>query len=248
MIMMQADHMKQTFPLAFQDVHYMALLYSADPTAVDKHLQNTGLKPALFFFGKPVVAIGLIQYKASDLGAYNEIILSIPVVLKDHHASHLSNWLDLYAGFEKRKGGQYIIHIPVTSQLSVDGGRNLWGYPKTLEPIRHQFTQNKIESSLDNPEGHPIMTWKGSLGPGILIPTMNLMTYSFMENQLMKTTVDVKARMKWYPLANIQLSVDNDESEMAKNVQLLGLPSKKPLAVLGAARFSALFHAPLKMH
>lgn len=246
--MMQADNMQQKFPLAFRDVHYMALLYRADETAVQRHLHDTGLKPALYFWDKPVVAIGLIQYKESDLGAYHEIILSIPVVLEDHHASHLSNWLDLYASFDKRKGGQYIIHIPVTSQVSVDGGRNLWGYPKTLEPIEHQFSKNRIHSSLDDPNGKPIMTWKGSLGSGLWIPTMNLMTYSFMENQLMKTKVDVKAKMKWYPFANIQLSVDNNGSEMAKDVELLGLDKRKPLAVLGASTFSALFHAPIKMH
>ena len=240
--------MKQNFPLAFRDVHYMALLYRADCTEVERHLQDTGLKPALFFFGKPVVAIGLIQYKESDLGAYNEIILSIPVVRKDHHANYLSNWFDLYAGFEKRKGGQYIIHIPVTSQVSVDGGRNLWGYPKTLEPIQHQFSKNRISSSLDDQDGNPIMTWKGSLGPGILIPTMNLMTYSFMEDQLMKTNVDVKAQMKWYPFANIQLTVDNNGSKMAEDIQLMGLDKRKPLAVLGASTFSAHFHAPIKMH
>lgn len=248
MIMTKADNMQKIFPLAFRDVHYMALLYRADYTEVERHLQETGLKPALFFFGKPVVAIGLIQYKESDLGAYNEIIFSIPVVLKNHHASHFSNWLDLYAGFENRKGGQYIIHIPVTSQVSVDGGRNLWGYPKTLEPIQHQFYNNRISSSLDDQDGNPLMTWKGSLGPGIIIPTMNLMTYSFMEDQLMKTKVDVKAKMKWYPFANIQLSVDNHSSKMVKDLQALGLPNRKPLAVLGASTFSAMFHAPIKMH
>ena len=248
MIMKQADNMQQNFPLAFRDVHYMALLYRTDLGEVLRHLQDTELKPALFFLGKPVVAVGLIQYKESDLGAYNEIILSIPVVMKDHHASYLSNWIDLYAGFEKKKGGQHIIHIPVTSQVSVDGGRNLWGYPKTLEPIQHQFSQSRISSSLDDQDGNPIMTWKGSLGPGIIIPTMNLMTYSFMEDQLMKTNVDVKAKMKWYPFANIQLTVDNNGSKMAEDVQLMGLDKRKPLAVLGASTFSAHFHAPIKMH
>lgn len=234
--------------MAFRDVYYMALLYRANSFEVHRHLEKTGLKPALYFFGSPVVAAGLIQYKDSDLGAYNEIILSIPVILQNDQSSKISNWLDLYAGFEKRRGGQFIIHIPVTSQRSVDGGRNLWGYPKTLEPIVHDFSHNNINSSLADNEANSILQWKGSLGIGIPIPSMNLMTYSFMDGTLMKTKVDVKAKMRWFPFADIALNIESKNSAMAKDMLALGLAGQKPLAVLGTEHFSAWFHAPEQTH
>lgn len=240
--------MNQSFPLAFRDVHYMALLYRANSFEVHRHLENTGLKPALHFWGKPVIAVGLIQYKDSDLGAYNEIILSIPVVLSNDRSRQLSNWLDLYAGFDKRRGGQFIIHIPVTSQVSVDGGRDLWGYPKTLEPIFHDFSKNKINSRLEDNEANSIMQWKGTLGMGIPIPAMDLMTYSFLDGSLMKTKVDVKSRMRWFPFSDITLKIDDKNSAMSNDMMAMDLSGKKPLAVLGADQFSALFHAPEKMH
>jgi hypothetical protein len=246
--MMQTDNMNPIFPLAFRDVHYMALLYRANSFEVQHHLKNTGLKPALHFFGKPIVAVGLIQYKDSDLGAYHEIILAIPVVLNNDSSNQISNWLDLYAYFEKRRGGQYIIHIPVTSQRSVDGGRDLWGYPKTLEPINHDFRNNKINSCLKDTAGNTVLHWKGSVGIAVPIPSMNLMTYSFLYGSLMKTKVDVKAKMKWFPFADIQLTVANNLSEMARDIKSLGLPGKKPIAVLGTEKFSAWFHAPEKIH
>lgn len=246
--MEQVENLNAQFPLVFRDVHYMALLYRANSFEVHRHLENTGLKPALHLFGRPVVAVGLIQYKDSDLGAYNEIILSIPVVLDYDKSSQLSNWLDLYANFDKRRGGQFIIHIPVTSQRSVDGGRNLWGYPKTLESIVHDFSNNKINSRLEDRDTNLLLQWKGSLGLGTPIPAMNLMTYSFLEGSLMKTKVDVKAKMKWFPFADIQLSIKSNITAMTKDIEALGLADKKPLAVLGADQFSAWFHAPEKIH
>jgi len=240
--------MNPNFPLAFRDVHYMALLYRANSFEVLQHLDGTGLKPALYFLGSPVVAVGLIQYKDSDLGAYHEIILSIPVVLHDDSSHQLSNWLDLYAGFEKRRGGQYIIHIPVTSQVSVDGGRNLWGYPKTLEPITHDFSHNKINSCLKDTDGNTVLDWKGSVGIGIPIPSMNLMTYSFLDGSLMKTRVDVNAKMKWFPFADIHLNIKDNKSVMARDIKSMGLADKKPIAILGTEKFSARFHAPEKIH
>jgi hypothetical protein len=246
--MMQKENMNPNFPLAFRDVHYMALLYRANSFEIQHHLKNTGLKPALHFFGSPVVALGLIQYRDSDLGAYNEIILSIPVVLSNDSSNHLSNWLDLYAGFEKRRGGQYIIHIPVTSQVSVDGGRNFWGYPKTLEPITHDFSNNKINSCLKDTNGNTVLDWKGTVGIGIPIPSMNLMTYSFLHGSLMKTRVDVNAKMKWFPFADIHLNIKNIKSVMARDIKSMGLDDKKPIAILGTEKFSARFHAPEKIH
>jgi hypothetical protein len=248
MIMNLSEATQVKFPLCFRDVHYMALLYKADKKETTKHLEKTGLKPALYWLGKPVVAVGLIQYKDSDLGAYDEIIVSVPVVLETCKSGNISNWLDLYAGFENRKGGQYIIHIPVTSQVSVDGGRNLWGYPKILAPLEHHFTQNKIDSQFMVSSDNVQIQWQGQLGMGIPIPAMNLMTYSFLNGSLMKTHVDVKANMKWFPFAKVKLNINSEETTMAKDMKAMGLDRSNPIAVLGAEKFSARFHAPEKIN
>lgn len=248
MIMNLNESSQVQFPLSFRDVHYMALLYIANQKEINRHLLETGLKPALYWFGKPVVAIGLIQYKDSDLGAYDEIIVAIPVVPESCRSGNITNWLDLYSSFEKRQGGQYIIHIPVTSQVSVDGGRDLWGYPKILAPLEHHFNQNKIESQFKDEADKVQLDWKGELGAGIPIPAMNLMTYSFLNGSLMKTHVDVKASMKWFPFAKVKLTIHEENCNMAKDIKALGLNKTNPIAILGSEKFSALFHAPQKMN
>jgi hypothetical protein len=229
------------FPVKFDDVHYIAALYTAKKEKIESLLKGTGLKAGLHFFGNPVVALGLIQYKQSDLGAYNEIILAIPVI-RSHEKTSWKNWLDLYAGFNKRKGGQYIIHIPVTTQQSVDAGRNLWGYPKTLLPINHRFSNNQVETQLFNDSNKPLLQVAGRLGAGIPIPTMQLMTYSFLKEKLIKTTVNIFSGMKWKLGSQLKIQVNDPTHPMGKDILELGITEKNPIFCIESKHFKAHFN------
>jgi len=235
------DQPAYTFPIQFEDVHYIASLYTADKNKVNSLLAGTGLKAGLHFFGKPMVALGLIQYKVSDLGSYNEIILAIPVI-RANEKTGLKNWFDLYADFSKRKGGQYIIHIPVTTQQSVDAGRNIWGYPKILLPITHEFNANHIRTSLLDESNQPLIQVTGGLGLSIPIPAMQLMTYSFLNNALIKTTVDVSSSMKWKIGAQLKIKVDSLKHPMGKDIRELGIENKNPIFTIESTHFKAKFN------
>ena len=232
-----------SFPVEFRDVHYIALLYRSNTNAIQHYLKSTRLKPALVLGGKPLVAVGLIQYKDSDLGAYHEVIIAIPVV-PVASGSGWKSWLDLYASKENREIGQYIIQIPVTTQQSVDAGRNIWGYPKTLLPIDHQFEKSKLKTTIFSESQLAEVCITGSLGIAVPVPGMNLMTYSLLNNQWMKTWVDVNATMKCRPFADIRISLKNQTTEIATCISELGITNQAPFLTLEATKFKAQFHAP----
>jgi hypothetical protein len=235
------------FPVNFRDVHYIALTYVSSFDAVNKKLEGTDLQAGLIFNGKPLVAVGLIEYNDSDLGAYNEVIIAIPVVPKGTRTG-LSNWLDLYGAVNKRKLGQYIIHIPVTSQLSMDAGIDLWGYPKTIKKIDHSFYGNKISSGIWNEVGdEKIIEFKGSMGVGIPIPTMNLLTYSFQDGHTLKTEVEVNSNMKWKPFADIRITVKETTDPICRDIIDLGICNKKPFFTIEASNFKAKFNKGISL-
>lgn len=235
------------FPVNFSDVHYIALTYISSFDAVNKKLEGTGLKAGLIFNGKPLVAVGLIEYKDSDLGVYNEVIIAIPVVPKGTKTG-LTNWIDLYSSTNKRKLGQYIIHIPVTSKLSMDAGIGLWGYPKTIKKIEHVFQSNKISSGIWNDLGdEKILAFKGNMGIGIPIPSMNLLTYSFQDEQMLKTTVDVNSNMKWNPFADIRITVNETTDPICRDIIDLGICNKKPFFTIEASNFKAKFNKGISL-
>jgi Acetoacetate decarboxylase (ADC) len=229
------------YPIRFRDVHYLAALYPANQTKVEELLDGTGLQAGLHWGRKPLVALGLIQYKDSDLGAYNEIILAIPAI-PVHEKAGLTNWLDLYAGFNKRKGGQYIIHIPVTTQKSVDAGRLLWGYPKIELLIEHTFSANGIRSVLFNSHNKPIIQVEGKQGFNFPIPAMNLMTYSFLDGTMLKTTVDVNCKMHWKCGSGLKIQVLDTDHPIGKDVAALEIDNKSPLFTIESKHFKAGFN------
>ena len=235
------------FPVEFRDVHYLALTYTSTFDAVNEKLKGTNLKAGLTFKGKPIIAVGLIEYKDSDLGAYNEVIIAIPVVPKDVKPGIL-NWLQLYSPLNKRKLGQYIIHIPVTSSKSMDAGIGLWGYPKIVRKIEHLFQEKTIASNIwNNSSNEKIVEFKGNIGIGVPLPSMNLMTYSFQDDQMLKTTVDVNSNMKWKPFANIKITVNDSDDLIAKDIIKLGICNKKPLFTIEATKFKAKFNKGIRL-
>ncbi len=234
------------FPIQFRDVHYIAALYRSNHSAIDEKLKGTGLRPALYFMGSPLTAVGLIQYHESDLGEYNEVIIAIPVV-PEKTGSKLFNWLDLYTPLKKRKVGQYI--IPVTTQRSVDAGRDLWGYPKNVLPITHNFNKRKIHTSVyTKNQNTTLLEITGDKGWGIPIPSMNLMTYSLLHHEMLKTFVDVHANMQWIAGSNLKIRVHDKEDEMCKDIIALGISNKNPVFTIEASKFKANFFEGIKIH
>ena len=235
-----------SFPVEFRNVDYVAALYMGNKKAVEEKLLGTGLKAGLSLNGNPIIAVGLIEYKDSDLGAYNEVILAIPVVPISEPSSIL-NWLQLYTPLHKRKLGQYILHIPVTSNQSMIAGRDIWGYPKIVANIEHRFLKNHITTKItDTTTSKDQVICEGSMGVGIPIPSMDLMTYSFLNSIRLCTHVDVDAQMNWHPFSSLKITIQDVNNPIAKDLIELNVVNKKPVVVIRASQFKAKFNEGLK--
>lgn len=208
-------------------------------------LLGTGLVPALKWGRSYVVAIGLVQYEESDLGSYNEVIVAIPS-LPEGMKKPFSSWLDLIGSLENRKVGQHIIQIPVTSEFSRAAGNELWGYPKIVAPVEHDFKSASLHSKVVDPLSNElIMEVKGELGFGIPSIPLSLITYSFMNERLVRTKVKVSGMMKLRLNHGLRLRVGNSKHPMANDLRMLGLDGKKPFLVMDTDKFQSVFHEAL---
>lgn len=238
---------KTLLPCHFRKVHYTVALFRTGSSAAGKLLEGTGLKPALAWGHQRVVAVGLIKYMDSDLGAYDEVILSVPSVPL-HMKEPLSNWLDMLGPVEKRRVGHYIAHIPVTSEFSRAAGYELWGFPKFVTQISHRFERDTLESTLYDPEGKRIMGCRGRLGFSIPSIPLSLMTYSTRNGRNLRTSVNVIGRMRAYPAHSLVLEVGDSDHPMAADLRMLGLDGKRPLMVLDSDRFQAVFREGMELN
>ena len=187
-----------------------------------------------------MVALGLIRYTDSDLGAYDEVILSVPSI-PVNGKSPFSHWADLVGPLAKRRVGQYIFHIPVTSTFSEAAGRELWGYPKIVAQIKHDFNIGRIDSSVTDSSGKLIMRCSGRLGFSLPSIPLSLITYSFRNGKKLRTEVNVRGRMKCYLQQSVRLEVGDSDHPMAKDIRLLGLDGKKPLMLMDSDKFQSVF-------
>jgi Acetoacetate decarboxylase (ADC) len=229
-------------PCYFRKVHYTVCLFKTSKEALMFKLAGTGLKPALRFGYNYMVALGLVQYHDSDLGAYNEVILAIPSI-PENIKPPFSNWMDLFGSLENRKVGQHIIHIPVTSEFSKAAGKELWGYPKIVANVEHNFKHSSLQSKVFDPASNElIMECKGSLGLSIPSPALSLITYSFVEEELFRTAVKVRGSMKWRLQQDLILKVGSSNHPMANDLRVLGLDGKKPAIVMDTEKFQSVFY------
>jgi Acetoacetate decarboxylase (ADC) len=229
-------------PCHFRKVHYTVCLFSTTKEVLIEKLNSTGLLPSLKWGSKYVVALGLIRYDDSDLGQYDEMIVSIPSIPAGVQPP-LSSWLDLVGSLEKRKVGQHIIHIPVTSEFSRAAGYELWGYPKIVAPVEHEFAEASLHSKVFDPVSKElIVEVKGKLGFGIPSIPLSLITYSFVDGRLMKTKVKVKGVMKLRLNHGLRLRVGLSNHPMANDLRLLGLDGKKPFLVMDTEKFQSVFY------
>jgi Acetoacetate decarboxylase (ADC) len=229
-------------PCHFRKVHYTVCLFKTNKEALLQKLEGTGLMPALQWGKHYMVAIGLIRYEDCDLGKYNEVIVAIPSIPQGMEKP-LSSWLDLVSSLKNRKVGQHIIHIPVTSEFSRAAGNELWGYPKIVAPVEHEFNSSSLHSKVFDPVSKELMMEvKGELGFGIPSIPLSLITYSFMNGQLFKTNVKVRGAMKLRLNHDLHLHIGSSTHPMANDLRLLGLDGKKPLLVMDTDKFQSVFY------
>ena len=234
-------------PCHFREVHYAVALFAADRQKALPFMERKGLQPALpWFRGKVMVALGLIAYQDSDLGAYNEVIVAIPCI-REGEKTGAMNWSGLLRKADSLKVGMHILHIPVTSERSRIAGAECWGYPKKVLPIEHQLNGDVVHSLVKDESGSTILTCDGKKGIGIPIPSLQLMTYSFLKGELLRTPVQVRGGLSWQPFAGIRLTVGTSNDSMANDLRAMGLDGAKASFFLDSPGFQAVFGAGVKV-
>jgi len=80
----------------------------------------------LNFFGKGLFLVTVVDYRVTDIGKYIEYSLAIACTHGARPAPPILPFI-----FQKGFGvGQYVMDLPVSTEISVKGGKGIWGMPK----------------------------------------------------------------------------------------------------------------------
>ncbi len=123
-------------PFFIRDADVIGAFFLCD-YAKARALVSPPFQPVKLPFRQGLFAISCIEYKDTDIGPYNEVVLSIVV-----QAPGKGFWQKVQSlrSIMQAKFHAYILHLPVTTELSVAGGKGLLNYPKFLSDITFRDT------------------------------------------------------------------------------------------------------------
>lgn len=225
-------------PIYFLDASNVIAIFRADEDGVTELLEGSGLSCALSVAGKPLVFISLYEYRDSSVGAYNEVGIAIPVIPKGVKKP-ISNFLDLLSSTDDSKIGWHIVNLPVTTERANAAGKEIWGYPKFVAEIPFKLDKHSFCSEVKGPQNESIMQLSGKLNLGIKAPALSGVTYSHLNNKLLRSTVNARGNYRAYLTHQLRLIIGNSSHNMAENLRILGLDNARPISVLACQNFQS---------
>jgi len=151
---------KGKLPVFYPDASSIAAVFTASTSVVRRHLPHPGLHLVELVPGRCLVGFTAFEYRASDIGPYNEVSIGFPITF-----GHRSiPGLDLVTSLARRTFGGYVWQLPVTTERARYGGVQLYGYPKFLADIELRTAGGWVECVL-RADGEPILTLRVRQGP-----------------------------------------------------------------------------------
>ncbi len=135
------------FQLPVASHHSPALMaaFSIDGDAAASLLPGKELHPLRLPGGRGVLLVTVIDYTSTNIGKYIEFSMAVSVTHGRHPAPPLLPLL-LSHHYDV---GQYVYDLPVSTEISVKGGKGVWGMPKHQANLDFQVGRRTVSSQYD---------------------------------------------------------------------------------------------------
>ncbi len=225
-------------PILYFDVSVRQLNFWIGYDIAAPKLAGTGLEPTRFFNGKTIVSILLYNYRRTSIGPYEEI--AVTITAQPQTDQKRARRLTTFFGIPKISGGisAYVLEMPVTTAVARAGGREIWGYPKFLTNIPFKLSKDDFEFSAPDPaSGESIIKVKADTRRGVNTKGFDLITYSNLNNEILKTTINVDAKYRASLNRPAEIKIGPAKHRMADNLRDLGIDVAQPFFTLSCETF-----------
>jgi hypothetical protein len=138
------DGIRFELPVDSRNSPALMAAFSIDPEKAKALLPGDELHP-FRLWNKGLLLITVIDYRETDIGKYIEFSIGIACTHGEKPAPRL-----LPALFRKYFGtGQYVYDLPVSTEISVKGGKGIWGMPKHEGNLNFVIADTTVSSQYD---------------------------------------------------------------------------------------------------
>lgn len=139
------DDVPFTLPVATENSPALMAGFLCDYEKASQLLPGNELHPFKYFNGKAIFMVTVVNYLHTNIGKYIEYSIALAVTRGAKPAPRV-----LPALFMKSYGtGQYILDLPVSTEISVKGGKGIWGMPKHRASLDFIETAQKVSAQYE---------------------------------------------------------------------------------------------------
>jgi hypothetical protein len=139
------DGIPFTMPVNSERTPALMAAFPVDGDAAVRLLPGGELHPVRLPGGRGLLVVTVVNYEVTDIGKYVEYSLAIACTFGPRPAPPLLPGL-----LRGRYGtGQFVVDLPVSSEVSVKGGKGIWGMPKHQANLDFTITTSSVSSQYD---------------------------------------------------------------------------------------------------
>ncbi|MDX1530274.1 MAG: acetoacetate decarboxylase family protein, partial [Rhodothermales bacterium] len=139
------DGIRFEMPVHSEQSPALMAAFPCDAEKAARLLPGGELHPFRLPGGRGLLVVTVIDYRVTDIGKYIEYSIAIACTHGPKPAPPL-----LPALFRTRYGlGQYVVDLPVSTEVSVKGGKGIWGMPKHRAPLDFVEGEEWVSSQYD---------------------------------------------------------------------------------------------------
>jgi len=218
-----SDGSRCPLPIRYFDAQLLIATYLVAYDRAAALLQTTGLTAVPQPGGKAIAAFGCFEYRQTDIGPYNEIGLTILAMAPKYPTPAL-----------------YVVHLPVNTALANRAGREIWGYNKFVATIDIAGKTEHFSMTIHDPDNVTIARFSGTRGASVSMPPTDLITFSLLDGQLLRTTIQAMTPSQLSSGGGFSLQIGESIHAMAQSLRTLGLDTTSPVLVQYADPFQSL--------
>jgi hypothetical protein len=141
------DTIPFTMPVASRDSPALIAAFSIDARAAAELLPGDAVHPLRIRRDRGVLVVTVVDYRDTNIGRYIEFSVAIACTHGSRAAPAL---LPALPPAQKLYGtGQYVVDLPVSSEISVKGGKGIWGMPKHQANLDFVIARRTASSQYD---------------------------------------------------------------------------------------------------
>jgi hypothetical protein len=139
------DGIPFVIPVNSEKTPALMAAFPVDGEAVAALLPGDELHPVRLPGGRGLLIVTVVNYEITDIGKYVEYSLAVACTFGPRPAPPLLPGL-LRGHYGT---GQYVVDLPVSSEVSVKGGKGIWGMPKHQANLDFTVTDRSVSSQYD---------------------------------------------------------------------------------------------------